>query len=207
MINPFIFKSEFWIPKYTGFKANSIKDFIEILKTIDKFSIFYHMYINIFNYHNLPTFYTNSFSYWFYKNGHLFLAEKLSIIDPLDYYDLEELRNVLIQTLEKNYGKNWNEKEKIPFYFITAEREVIECGKIAKNLEEFIDMFKDSSINSLFYHLVTSRIENKTLINDYSSWLFNLGESKKAEKINKLDLYSMNLYEVKKEIIKILENK
>lgn len=205
MDSPFVFKSEFWIPRYTGIKVYSIKDFLEALKLVDKFSIFYHMYINIFNYHNLPTFYTNSISYWFYSNGHLLLAEKISIIDPLDYCDLEELRNVLIKTLEENYDKNWDDKEKNPFYFIKAEREIIECQRIAENLEQFIEGIKESSINSLFYHLVTSRIENNTLVNDYSSWLLHIGEGKKAEKINKLDLYTMNLHEIKKEIINILE--
>ncbi|MCD6489658.1 MAG: hypothetical protein J7K20_02900 [Thermodesulfobacterium sp.] len=205
MSNSFIFKSEFWIPKYTGVKVCSIKEFIENLKVIDKFSIFYHMYINIFNYHNLPTFYTNSISYWFYKNGRVLLAEKISIIDPLDYYDLEELRRVLVQTLEENYDETWNGREVNPFYFIKAEREIIECGYFANTLEEFIEGIKKSSINSLFYHLVTSRIENKTLINDYSAWLVNIGEAKKAEKIDKLDLYTMTLYEIKKKIINILE--
>ena len=205
MNNPFIFKSELWIPRYTGIKVYSIKDFIESLKVIDKLSIFYHMYINIFNYHNLPTFYTNSISFWFYKNGRILLAEKLSIIDPLDYYDLEDLRNVLVRTLEENYDETWDRKEENPFYFIEAEREIIECGEVANTLEEFIEGVKKSSINSLFYHLVTSRIENKTLINDYSAWLFNIGEAKKAEKISKLDLYTMNLYEIKKKIISILE--
>ncbi|AEH22585.1 hypothetical protein TOPB45_0483 [Thermodesulfobacterium geofontis OPF15] len=207
MNNPFIFKSELWIPKYTGIKVYSINEFIKALKEVDKFSIFYHMYINIFNYHNLPTFYTNSISYWFFKNGYLLLAEKLSIIDPLDYFDLEELRIALINILEKNYDKNWNRKEKYPFYFITAEREIIECGKIAHNLDEFIEGIKKSSINSLFYHLITSRIENKTIINDYSAWLYSIGEAKKAEKINKLDPYTLTLYEIKEEIIKILEEK
>jgi hypothetical protein len=206
MDSPFIFKSELWIPRYTGIKAHSIREFIEILRTIDKFSIFYHMYINIFNYHNLPTFYANSISYWFYKNGNLLLAEKLSIIDPLDYYDLEELRNAILQVLEKNYDSDWDGKETSPFYFITAEREIIECEKIANTLDQFIEGLKKSSINSIFYHMVTSRIENKTLVNDYSAWLFNIGEAKKAEKINKLDIYTMNLYEVKKEIIKIMES-
>ncbi|PMP93473.1 MAG: hypothetical protein C0169_07780, partial [Thermodesulfobacterium geofontis] len=110
MSNPFVFKSELWIPRYTGIKVCSLKELIEALKIIDKFSIFYHMYINIFNYHNLPTFYTNSISYWLYKNGYLLLAEKLSVIDPLDYFDLEELRNVLIKTIKENYYENMNEK-------------------------------------------------------------------------------------------------
>ena len=207
MSRPFIFKSELWIPRYTGIKVYTVMEFIETLKIIDKFSIFYHMYINIFNYHNLPTFYTNSISFWFYKNGYLLLAEKISIIDPLDYYDLDDLRNALVQTLEKNYDKDLDKKEKLtPFYFIKAEREIIDCERIANTLDQFIEGIKKSSINSLFYHLITSRIENKTLVNDYSSWLLSIGEAKKAEKINKLDLYIMNLYEVKKEIIKILEN-
>ena len=206
MSRPFIFKSELWIPQYTGIKVYSVREFIETLKTIDKFSIFYHMYINIFNYHNLPTFYTNSISFWFYKNGYLLLAEKISIIDPLDYYDLDDLRIALVQILERNYDEDLDEKELTPFYFIKAEREIIDCERIANTLDQFIEGIKKSSINSLFYHLITSRIENKTLVNDYSSWLLSIGEAKKAEKINKLDLYIMNLYEVKKEIIKILEN-
>ncbi len=205
MINPFIFKAEFWIPKFTGIKAFSLKDFIETLKNIDKFSIFYHMYINIFNYHNLPTFFNNSFSYWLYKNNLLPLAEKLSIVDPMEYFDLEELRCSLIKILEESYNKDLDKKIIEPFFFITVEREIIEYKNPAHTLGEFIRKFKKSSINSVFYHLVTSRIENKTLINDYSSWLVSIGENKKAELINKLDVYNMNLYEIKKEIIKILE--
>jgi hypothetical protein len=224
---PFIFKTELWIPQYTGIKVTSIKEFIEALKVIDKFSIFYHMYINIFNYHNLPVYYTNSFAHWFYKNNYLLLAEKISIIDPMDYYDLEELRKDLVAVLEKNYKEfydleelkkhfievlekkskeNFLKKTQVPFYFIKADRCILEYGEKATNLEEFIEGIKKSSINSLFYHLVTSRIENRTLLNDYSAWLFNIGEAKKAELISKLDLYTMNLYEIKKEIIKILES-
>lgn len=207
MSKPFIFKAEFWVPKSTGIKVLSLKDFIETLKWIDKFSIFYHMYVNIFNYHNLPTFYNNSFSYWLYKNNYLALAEKISIVDPIEYFDLEELRISLIKILEENYDKHLEGNIIEPFFFITVDREIIEYKNPAYNLEEFIKKFKKSSINSVFYHLVTSRIENKTLINDYSSWLLSIGEAKKAELINKLDIYSMNLYEIKKEITKILECK
>jgi len=205
-VKPFTFKAELWIPQYTGIKVRSVKDFIQTLKIIDKFSIFYHMYINIFNYHNLPVYYTNSFAHWFYKNNYLLLAEKISIVDPIDYYDLEELRKDLVKILEDNYNHIFDKKDLVPFYFIKAERCILECGKVATNLEEFIEGIKVSSINSLFYHLVTSKIQNRTSVNDYSAWLINIGEAKKAEKISKLDLYALNLYEIKKEIIKILES-
>ena len=164
------------------------------------------MYINIFNYHNLPVYYTNSFAHWFYKNNYLLLAEKISIIDPIEYYDLEELRKDLVQILEKNYNKVMDKDDLVPFYFIKADRCILECEKKAHNLEEFIEGIKASSINSLFYHLVTSKIQNRSRVNDYTAWLINIGEAKKAEEINKLDLYAINLYEIKKEIIKILES-
>lgn len=206
MIKPFVFKAEFWIPKATGIKAYTLKDFIATLKSIDLSSIFYHTYVNIFNYHNLPTYYNNSFAYWLFKNNYLVLAEKISVIDPLEYFDLEELRKTFVKVLEEEYSKNPEEKVIVPFIFISAEREIIECDMVAQNMEEFIRLFKNSSINSLFYHLITSRLENKTLINDYSSWLMMVGETRKAERINNLDIYSMNMYEIKEEIIKILED-
>ncbi|MEZ0343831.1 MAG: DUF5752 family protein [Caldimicrobium sp.] len=205
MSKPFVFKAEFWLPKATGIKVNSLKDFIATLRSIDESSVFYHTYANIFNYHNLPTHYNNSFAYWLYKNNYLVLAEKISVIDPLEYYDLEELRRAFLTILDEYYTKNPEEKVVYPFIFIAAEREILECNMVANNLEEFINFFKTSSINSLFYHLITSRLENKTLINDYSAWLSMIGEPKKAELINNLDIYSMNMYEIKKEIIKILE--
>ena len=52
MGNSFIFKTELWISKYTGIKVYTIRDFIEALKVIDKLSLFYHVYINMFKYHN-----------------------------------------------------------------------------------------------------------------------------------------------------------
>ncbi len=206
MGNSFIFKTELWISKYTGIKVYTIRDFIEALKVIDKLSLFYHVYINMFKYHDLPVHYSNSFAYWLYKNNYILLAEKISAIDPVDYYDLEDLRRDLVHILETNYDEKIK-RELTPFYFRKAERQILELGYQAKDLKEFIESFKNSSINSLFYHLITSKLEKKSLINDYSEWLISIGEAKKAEFINKLDIYSDNLYDIKKKILNILEDK
>lgn len=204
MSNPFFFKSEFWIVSYTGIKVDTLSDFIHALKEIEPASIFYHFYTNIFNYHYLPTFYPNSFSYWLYKNNYMLLAEKIAAIDPTDYYDIELLRKEIISILEKNYDEKIKRKL-VPFYFRSAIREVIKTGYVANNFEEFIEGIKVSSINSLFYHLVTSKIEKKSPINDYSKWLIEIGEKEKAEKIEKLDIYSGTLYKIKVKILSILE--
>jgi hypothetical protein len=205
MSKAFKFKTELWIAVYTGVKVQSLQEFIEALRVIDIDSVFYHIYINMFNYHNMPVYYPNSFAYWLYKNNFLFLAEKLSSIDPLEISDLEELRKKILEILEKNYPGEPGQKL-IPFYFVKAEREIIDCGMVAETMEEFIKGIKESSINSLFYHLVTSKIQKKAPVNDYSAWLLSIGETSKANLLSQIDVYNHTLYEIKNKIIKILEN-
>ncbi len=204
MVRPFRFKTELWIPVYTGVKVQSLKEFIEALRNIEIESVFYHIYINMFNYHNMPVYYPSSFSYWLYKNNFLLLAEKLSSIDPLEISDLEEIRKKILLILEENYPGETGQKL-VPFYFVKAEREIINCGLTATNMEEFIKGIKKSSINSLFYHLVTSKIQKKAPVNDYSAWLLSIGETSKANLISQLDVYNYTLYEIKDKIIRILE--
>ena len=204
MPKPFKFKTELWIPVYTGVKVQSLKEFIEALRTIEIDSVFYHIYINMFNYHNMPVYYPNSFAYWFYKNNFLLIAEKLSSVDPLEISDLEEIRERILVILEENCPKDL-EQRLIPFYFVKAEREIVDCGFVAESMEEFIEGIKKSSINSLFYHLVTSKIQKKAPVNDYSAWLISIGETSKANLISQLDVYNYTLYEIKDKIISILE--
>ncbi len=204
MAKVFKFKTELWIPVYTGIKVHTLKDFIETLRTIEIESIFYHVCINMFNYHNMPVYYPNSFSYWLYKNNFLILAEKISSIDPIELSDLEEIRKRIVLILEENYPGESGQRL-IPFYFVKAEREIIDCGFVARNMEEFIKGIKESSINSLFYHLVSSKIQKKAPVNDYSAWLLSIGETTKANLISQLDIYNYTLYEIKDKIIRILE--
>ena len=202
----FKFKSELWIPLYTGLKAKTLKEFIEILRKVDIESVFYHIYVNLFNYHNIPVYYPNSFSYWLYKNNFLTLAERVCAIDPFEFEDLEEVRKKILDILEKYYPYD-HKRELTPFYFVKAEREIIDCGIEARDLKEFIEGIKQASINSLFYHLITSKIQKRTPINDYSAWLLQKGERIKANKILQIDIPNHTLYEIKQKILKILEEK
>ncbi|ADO45159.1 conserved hypothetical protein [Hydrogenobacter thermophilus TK-6] len=203
MADIFCFKTEVWVPVYTGIKVQNLQEFIQALRAVPCGSLLYHLYIHLFNYHNLPTDYPNSFSYWLASNGYEVLAEKVSSIDPTRYYDLEVLRNDILALLSES------SEEKVkrplqPFYFMSVYREVIDTSKCASNIEELLEGIKSLGISSLFYHLITSRIDKKSLVNDYSEWLLSQGYAKKAEAIDALDVYALNLYEVKELIIEVL---
>ena len=205
MTDVFYFKTEIWVPLYTGVKAESLQEFYEALLSVPNGSLLYHLYINLFNYHNLPTMYTNSFAYWFQHIGCDALAEKISSIDPTRYRDLEALRERLIEILSE-HKEDCAKRQASPFYFMDIYREVIDTGEHATSLEELIKGIEKSSIYSLFHHLITSKIDNKRVINDYSQWLMSMGYPKKAELIEALDLYALNLYEVKSLILEILKD-
>jgi len=199
----FEFKTELWTPTYTQISANTINDFKIAIKSIPLNSLLYHFYINIFNYNLISSIYTNSFADWFYRNGYYSLAEEVAFIDPTEYLDLENLRQDLINILSKY---NDDKIMQNAFYFLTIKRNIFFTNLKANTLEEFVNGIKNSSINSIFYHLVMSKLDNKKLINDYSEWLSIQGHFQKAELINKinLDIYVLNLIQVKQLILEIL---
>ncbi|MCX7870682.1 MAG: DUF5752 family protein [bacterium] len=199
----FKFKTEFWIPTYTKISATTIYDFRIGLKIIPPNSLLYHFYINIFNYHSVPSIYTNSFAYWFYKNGYYQIGEEISSIDPTDYFDIEKLRQDLIDIISR-YQEQDIKTLSEPFLFLSIQRNIFHTNLKATNLEELIDGIKKSSINSIFYHLITSKVDNKKAINDYSEFLNLIGQYNKAELINKIDVYALNLYEIKELILEVL---
>ncbi|MGB9637754.1 MAG: DUF5752 family protein [bacterium] len=201
MDNIFKFKTEFWITSYTQISANTIDSFIMALKIIPDNSLLYHFYINIFNHYS--TIYPNSFSYWFYKNGYYSIAEEIALIDPTEYFDIQKLRQDLLDIIIEYQNKD-NKLIQEPFYFLSVKRNTFYTNFYATNIQEFINGIKNSSINSIFYHLIMSKLDNKKDINDYSEYLNSIGYYQQAEIINKIDVYALNLFEIKKIILEVL---
>ncbi len=199
----FRFKSELWTAQYTGIKAITLGTFLKALKEVDDDTIYYHLYRNMFEYHFLPTDYWNSFSYWFAENGYPVLAEKFSALDLLECVCISDIRDEMVRILERE-GHSFDKICK-PFYFIRAVRKVVDLGLVARDLKELREGIERVGIHSLFYHIVTSRLVHCSPLNDFSRWLTEIGEVKKAEEVNRIDLMSVSLYQLKDRLINILE--
>ncbi len=202
----FRFKSEVWTSEYTGIKANTIHAFLKALRHVHEDVIYYHLYRNIFEFHYLPLDYANSFAYWMAENGYYVLAEKLSVIDPLQYTSLEDIRHDIIRILEDS-GEDLDVLCSKPFYFIRAVRMAVDLNIVAKDLESFVNGLKKIGWHSLFYHLVTARLKLGKPINDFSLWFESIGEIELAREIEKVNLWAHTLREVKGQLISIVERK
>jgi len=198
----FSFRSELWTAQYTGIKANTLASFARALREVDDDTIYYHLYRNLFEYHFLPTDYGNSFAYWLAENGFPVLAEKFSAIDLLECVCIKDIRERMLDILHEDVEA----LEKIckPFYFIRAVRETIDLGIRARDLKEFKEGISRVGVHSLFYHLVTSRLYHGEPTNDFSRWLREIGEEEKAQLIERIDLMTSSLYEVREKILSVL---
>jgi hypothetical protein len=203
-MSEFLFKSELWTAQYTGIKANTLASFLRALQEADDDTIYYHLYRNLFEYHFMPTEYGNSFAYWLAENGYPILAEKFSSVDLMECVCLDDIRKEMVQILRDT--AEVSDKICKPFHFIRAVRKTIDTGLRARNLEEFKECVQMVGIHSLFYHLVTSRLVRRHPSNDFAIWLEEIGESRRARLIDRIDLMVMSLYEARRIILDILES-
>jgi hypothetical protein len=201
-MDKFEFKSELWVPQYTGIVVSTLDEFRNTIAVVDEDTLYYHLFRNIFEYHFLIPTYSNSFAYWLSNNGLFILAEKFSIIDPLVYTSISDVRSEMNRICFEA-GED-RRKFKEPFYFIRAIRQVVELGIKADNLQSFIEGFESIGIYSLFYHLITARWRLKESTNDFSYWFRTISRPDISEKIDKLNIWMFNLYEIKKFMLDIL---
>jgi hypothetical protein len=154
----------------------------------------------------------NDFARWLWTGmGEQSISERIAVINPFLFDSLKDCRKVLLNTLKDYIGKVEifprvpKDKE---FYFLELRSFIHPTGFIANDLKEFKNGLGRLSISSLFYHLIDSRIRTGRLTNDFSVWLSDeLKEHSKAEAIENLNLFSLNLWDIKSEIIDILEER
>lgn len=76
--------------------------------------------------------------------------------------------------------------------------------RTAENEKEFFEGVRQSSVESVFYHLVGSHLRLKKVSNDFSEWLSaSCGRDDLAERINRLNIHQYNLRQIKEKIEEI----
>ena len=211
-IQPFHFFHESGLTIYTGIKVDNISSLYKGIQKVSESSIFYHLHHSYFREHFTHTDNMNDFARWLWVyTGEPSIAEKIAMINPFLFDSIKGCRKKMMEVLKEYIGIG----ERFPrvtkdheFYFLELRSFIHPTGFIAHNLDEFKDGIDRLSISGMFYHLIDSRIRTGRHTNDFSSWLSDeLSENEKAEAIEGLNLFSLNLWDIKREIIDILEVK
>lgn len=207
MADPFAVKDCTLISIATGKEAQNLRELSDRLETIHSGCIYYHFWGGMLR----PAFdepeYQNDFAAWAWRSLHdTYLAERLAIIDPTQFKDLEELRRELLEVIEERLMQS----EFVPwaragqrFNFIRSQIVVFDTGIRFDHPRELGRFIPRMSLGSIFYHFIDARRRTERRSSDFVEWLCSFKENNfdgLTKQLYRIDPYFTSLAQLRGEI-------
>ncbi len=207
---PFYFNSAAHLIRIGREKATNLPELLQALKVCPDESIFQHTFQTLRDHHFIREGFSNDFAHWaFAACNEVGLAERLAGIDVREVTSIAALRQRLVDIVDSYLKRNPRSRDRSafePFYFFASEVVVIPTPFVARNLEEFANGIRQVSLTSIHFHFIDARLRLKLNSNDFSSWLENeLDLGRMADRINRIDIYTSTLHDVRQAILRIVE--
>ncbi len=210
--SPFAIKDCALIAIATGQRARNLREMVGYLQTISVDSIYYHFWGTLLR----PRFddpeYHNDFAIWAAHQIHdRILAERLAVIYPVEYNNLEDLRQELIEVIEERLDEIdfpvWAHRDR-QFEFIRSQIVVFDTHRKAHYAQEFVEIIPQMSVGSIFFHLIDARRRHPESIDDFQNWLLEFGDeyAELRQKIGEIDPYYSSLSQLRNELSQMFKN-
>lgn len=208
---PFEFKSAAHLVRIEREQANTLGELWQDLQTCAESSIFQHTYRTLEEHHFIEEGFSNDFAHWAYVEcSQVALGERLASIDVREFIALSDLRTKLVQMVGEFLEQTPQARDLValnPFYFCSALTVVMPTDVSATNLEEFARGISAVSLHSIDYHFLEARLRRHLQTNDFSLWLESgLRMHEAAQQINRIDVYTSTLEDVRRQILRALES-
>jgi hypothetical protein len=208
--SPFYFNSASHLLRIGREKATTLMELLKAIRTCPESSIFQHTFQTLAEHHFISSGFSNDFSHWAFAScNEVELAERLASIDVREFTSIAALRERLIHVIESYLQKNPRAATRAamePFYLMASDLVVVPTPYVGRNLEEFADGLRKVSIHAIYYHFIDARLRLKLNSNDFSVWLDKeLDMPQAADKVNRIDIYTSTLEDVRRGILKIVE--
>ncbi len=192
----------------SGIAVQTLREFREGLSMAPASSIYHHFWGRFLQ----PRFdepeYNNDFAAWVYHGLHeKALAERLSVIDPTEFDDIEGLRAELIDRVEEHLDLTdwvpWSRADE-QFHFIYSQILVMDTGTYLEEPSQLAEAVMNMSLGGIFYHFIDARRRTPEKVDDFSTWLVNFGDryQELADKIQAIDPYFSSLKEIRRLLYK-----
>src|SRR5437764_11481578 len=208
--SPFYFNSASHLLRIGREKATCLQELLDAIRTCPDTSIFQHTFQTLEEHHYIREGFSNDFAHWaFSACNEVGLAERLSSLDVREFTSIKVLRERIITIVEDYMKKNPRSGDRAalePFYFCASDTVVVPTPFVARNLQEFAEGLQKVSIHAIHYHFIEARLRLKLNSNDFSVWLdeeLDLGMM--ADKINRIDIYTSTLQDVRRAILRVVQ--
>ncbi len=191
----------------TGRRARNLRQLRDGIAEAAATSIYYHFWGSLLR----PVFddpkFNNGFAIWADHALHnTALAERLSVIDPTDYPDTNELRGHLLDIVDSELDRG----EQIAaapddnlFDFIRSQIVVFRTGRTLDDPSELPDAVEAMTRTSVFYHFIDARRRTPDSVDDFTTWLNDIDREKYTNltmRLASIDPFFATLVETKNEL-------
>lgn len=206
--HPFEFVAASYLVRIRTERARTLGEMARHLRVCSDESIFYHTFQSLETHHY--SVFSSDFAQWILAAcNEAVLAERLAAVDLRGVVSLGELRATLVGILEEHLEANPRARERDafePFHFCEAVEITVPLEGRAFTLQDLAEGIRRQSLQTLHYHLITSRLRLKLKTNDFSHWIdTGLGMPELAARLNDLDIYTNTLVGLREEAAGMLE--
>jgi hypothetical protein len=207
--SPFYFNSAAHLLRIGRERAGNLSEMLEALRACPDDAIFQHTFHTLQEHHFIREGFSNDFAHWaFAACNEVGLAERLAGVDVREFTSIRTLRERLVSIVDSYLHRNPRARERAalePFYFCASDTVVVPTPFVARNLLEFADSLQNVSLASIHYHFIEARLRLKLNSNDFSVWLEEeLDMGALADRINRIDIYTSTLHDVRRKIQRIV---
>jgi hypothetical protein len=193
----------------TGRKVLTLKELHDALENVTAASIYYHFWGGLLQPRFEEREYHNDFAAWSaYALHDAVLAERLAVIDPTVYIDLQGLRQELIAVLEarteEDEERAWRPAMR-QFELIRAQIVVFNTGRSFERPPQLAAHIPKMPTGSIFYHFIDAR-RRLPEGNDFSAWLSALdaGYDDLARQLIGIDPFFSSLSELRDRVTAVM---
>lgn len=179
----------------TGKRAYTLKELRDTLQTIDADSIYHHFWGGLLEPRFEEREYNNDFAAWVRHGLHDYpLAEQLAMVDPILHFDLEDLRQELLETIEERLDEDESSYWRVAtrsFEFMRSQIVVFDTYKRLQEPEALAEWLPSLSASSIFYHFIDARRRLPEGVDDFRYWFSNFGDRYQdlCQELSRLDPY------------------
>jgi hypothetical protein len=158
----------------TGISAFTLRELIESLRGVHLGSLQHHFWGRLLRPVIDESEYSNDFAAWAGRElGDKVLAERLSVVYPTDFTEVEALQQGIIDIIEERLDEDilsHTATARQPFHFLRSQLVVFDTGTRIGDPSELADAVKVMSEGSIFYHFIEARRRTGNRCDDFSAW-------------------------------------
>lgn len=206
---PFALKDCALVAIATGRRAQNLRELKDKLAEIHPGSIYYHFWAGRLR----PRFddpqFNNDFAVWAHYALHDDpLAERLAVVDPCEFQDLESLRREIIELIEERL----EEREWVPwvpgdkqFHFVRSQIVVFDTHVLIERPENLLGIIPTMPVGSVFYHFIDARRRPPVAIDDFRAWLLGFGDEfgDLISRLANVEPYFVTLVELRRQLARV----